>query len=685
MVSNVRDRNIDSSRREDSRKGQVDRCEVVNVRPHVAPYPDDKDFNTVDVQLIDRPRINGKPLHIKYVKLNSLQRYHGRFQGEPWNARIGDMIYVYWLAEREALVLGLCTSVEQEPVCRSQADAHHQEYVFKLCPWEEPKTNDDKNYIEFPDPKHPECYKWWPKTRDSLWIFDCLEGHNTPSCCGQACNSLDDHQSSTCFKNFSDISPTTIDLPRRFKFLHKCGSYWYYDNDGTIELASKLNAALKCHQTFYPSGRILLQNDVTGNFVDIKAADEVEIDAATIRLDGDVVITGSCTHGSCSCESEFASLDGKAGGQTLCGGTGVDEELTLCGTSDASKGCVKVDADLECTGDLQTQIKAAIKTYCDTLYAASGCSVTNGDSHDHSGGDGAQIDHGGLNGLSDDDHSQYVKLAGRSGGQTLCGGTQAGDDLELQSTSNASKGCIKLNCGSANVDPSLTYGADCPCYIETAGLQLAMGCAVNAPYAFWLQVRQAIGVIWPLVINPLGGRVGIGLSDPQAQLNVSADCLVSNADYPAYLLLSQLTGAKEWGFLSGAGDLVVRNVTDGVNVIHIYNSGGMSLGSSVVDPGANNLYVTGDVNCASVTDHTPGYNGDALAEMKNITNDAQGRISHKTLPAFARAKFTDPSTGQETEGRNIGNMVSILTKAVQQLTEKLEAAEKKIVELEARL
>jgi hypothetical protein len=271
------------------------------------------------------------------------------------------MIYVYWLAEREALVLGLCTSVEQEPVCRSQADAHHQEYVFKLCPWEEPKTNDDKNYIEFHDPKHPECYKWWPKTRDSLHIFDCLEGHNTPSCCGQACNSLDDHQSSTCFKNFSDISPTTIDLPRRFKFLHKCGSYWFYDNDGTIELASKLNAALKCHQTFYPSGRILLQNDVTGNFVDIKAADEVEIDAATIRLDGDVVITGSCTHGSCSCESEFASLVGKAGGQTLCGGTEEDEELTLCGTSDVSKGCVTVDADLECTGSLGDNLKTLIE------------------------------------------------------------------------------------------------------------------------------------------------------------------------------------------------------------------------------------------------------------------------------------------------------------------------------------
>lgn len=499
MVSNVRDRNIDSSRREDSRKGQVDRCEVVNVRPHVAPYPDDKDFNTVDVQLIDRPRINGKPLHIKYVKLNSLQRYHGRFQGEPWNARIGDMIYVYWLAEREALVLGLCTSVEQEPVCRSQADAHHQEYVFKLSPWEEPKQNDDHNYVEFPDPKHPECYKWWPKTRDSLWIFDCLEGHNTPSCCGQACNSLDDHQSSTCFKNFSDISPTTIDLPRRFKFLHKCGSYWYYDNDGTIELASKLNAALKCHQTFYPSGRILLQNDVTGNFIDIKAADEVEIDAATIRLDGDVEITGSCTHGSCSCDGEFAKLDGVSGGQTLCGGTEVDEELTLCGTTDASKGQVTVNSDLKCNGTMLVQ----------------------------------------------------------------------GDD-EYNSPGETASLCL----GDTNT-------------------------SLKAVHGFGLKISTYDAV----------------------------DCVT----------IEQSTG---------------------------------------------NMYVLGDVNCASITDHTPGYNGDALAEMKNITNDARGRISHKTLPAFARAKFTDPSTGQETEGRNIGNMVSILTKAVQQLTEKLEAAEKRIAELE---
>lgn len=37
--------------------------------------------------------------------------------------------------------------------------------------------------------------------------------------------------------------------------------------------------------------------------------------------------------------------------------------------------------------------------------------VTGGDAHDHAGGDGAQVDHGGLGGLADDDHSQYIKHA----------------------------------------------------------------------------------------------------------------------------------------------------------------------------------------------------------------------------------------------------------------------------------
>lgn len=54
-----------------------------------------------------------------------------------------------------------------------------------------------------------------------------------------------------------------------------------------------------------------------------------------------------------------------------------------------------------------------------------------------------QADHGlALSGLTDDDHTQYALLAGRATGQTLIGGTASGDDLTLQSTSNASRGNV---------------------------------------------------------------------------------------------------------------------------------------------------------------------------------------------------------------------------------------------------
>lgn len=51
-----------------------------------------------------------------------------------------------------------------------------------------------------------------------------------------------------------------------------------------------------------------------------------------------------------------------------------------------------------------------------------------------------EISHGTISGLSADDHTQYALLAGRSGGQSLIGGTLASNNLALSSTSNATKG-----------------------------------------------------------------------------------------------------------------------------------------------------------------------------------------------------------------------------------------------------
>ncbi|MCB0379532.1 MAG: hypothetical protein KDD33_13655, partial [Bdellovibrionales bacterium] len=60
-------------------------------------------------------------------------------------------------------------------------------------------------------------------------------------------------------------------------------------------------------------------------------------------------------------------------------------------------------------------------------------------------------DHGALTGLGDDDHAQYALLAGRAGGQSLIGGTASGDDITIESTSNATKGDVILQPNGGNV------------------------------------------------------------------------------------------------------------------------------------------------------------------------------------------------------------------------------------------
>jgi len=79
-----------------------------------------------------------------------------------------------------------------------------------------------------------------------------------------------------------------VDKALRFKFLHHCGSYWYFDEDGTIQIALKLSGALKCHQTFNPSGKILIQNDVDTNNIVVDEDGDIKLNPVK-----KVVITGN--------------------------------------------------------------------------------------------------------------------------------------------------------------------------------------------------------------------------------------------------------------------------------------------------------------------------------------------------------------------------------------------------------
>lgn len=53
-----------------------------------------------------------------------------------------------------------------------------------------------------------------------------------------------------------------------------------------------------------------------------------------------------------------------------------------------------------------------------------------------------EVDHGSISGLADDDHTQYAKVSGRAGGQTLAGGTVGGQALTLTCNTGDNTGVV---------------------------------------------------------------------------------------------------------------------------------------------------------------------------------------------------------------------------------------------------
>lgn len=111
----------------------------------------------------------------------------------------------------------------------------------------------------------------------------------------------------------------------------------------------------------------------------------------------------------------------------------------------------------------------------------------------YSGPSGVGDDHGLMTGLLDDDHSIYALLAGRSGGQTIIGGTASGNDLTLQSTSNATKGQIFLGSSSLFDFDETTGRLRLPTAGANAGLLLGTEVLLARIGSNTLAVQPAVG------------------------------------------------------------------------------------------------------------------------------------------------------------------------------------------------
>lgn len=122
----------------------------------------------------------------------------------------------------------------------------------------------------------------------------------------------------------------------------------------------------------------------------------------------------------------------------------------------------------------------------------------------------SSLDHGNLTGLSDDDHTQYSLLAGRSGGQTLTGGTDASNNLVLRSTSNGTKGQVYVD--ETTTSTSSTTGA-----LRVGG---GVGIAENINVAGTATVNGALKSATSVVMeDPGGGTNTVTLSAPTLAAN----------------------------------------------------------------------------------------------------------------------------------------------------------------------
>lgn len=146
------------------------------------------------------------------------------------------------------------------------------------------------------------------------------------------------------------------------------------------------------------------------------------------------------------------------------------------------------------------------KTESDARFAPIAKGVTNGDSHDHSGGDGAQIAHSNLSGLSaGDDHTQYalrsanvkftaegglaIKLVNKTGSNSVKGtviraGTVVDNSFSLETEEFEAIGVV--------YDNGIADGNDC--FVVVSGIaEVLLKDGTAATRGYWVKCADIDG------------------------------------------------------------------------------------------------------------------------------------------------------------------------------------------------
>jgi hypothetical protein len=276
----------------------------------------------------------------------------------------------------------------------------------------------------------------------------------------------------------------------------------------------------------------------------------------------------------------------------------------------------------------------------DGRFAPIAKGTTNGDNHDHAGGDGGQIAYSSLSGAIQNNFSASTDPG-------------VGDD----SADGYSVGSWWWN---------------------TTGHRLWQAESVAVGAAVWRQ-------IWPASIaselfTVVDGHLTIEGIAPTVRITLgSYEHAIQNMQFIC---------------ASSSQDVGMDFQSQGAGSIN-FNYGGGRTGSLVFWGGTEveKFKVTngGVLTAVSHHDYTPAYEGDALEELRMVSTK-DGKIDHSTLPKCARGSVrhdiirkverTDTSRKhseeyekigeEEVPTRDLGMMVSVLTKGIQQLLSLVE-------------
>jgi len=165
-------------------------------------------------------------------------------------------------------------------------------------------------------------------------------------------------------------------------------------------------------------------------------------------------------------------------------------------------------------------------------------------------------DHGALQGLGDDDHTQYLLLAGRAGGQFAFGGTAAGNVLDLQGAdASPDTGIVRVNSPVTSTYDTISNTTPAQAFVNT----WAPTATVSSNYVGgYLSVGYDFTVTTAVYI-------------PATFSDTATSRIAANPGFSAYTFINQLHIIRNSGNFNLPGGLVMN-----IGLTHERNTAGTS-------------------------------------------------------------------------------------------------------------